>query len=67
MARSGEINSKFGVYASQCCQHEITIREGATFPECPGHPGIATAWEWIEAEIVDVKVIRKGDKSDPAA
>jgi len=59
MPQNGEINTKFGVYASACCGSEIIIREGATFPDCARHPKMITTWQPIEADIVDEKVAKK--------
>jgi len=67
MPRNGEINKTFGVYRSRCCSREIVIREGATFPDCPNHPKLSTAWIAIEFEVAEVVVIKKKSKSDPAA
>jgi hypothetical protein len=38
MAQNGDINEKFGIYKSVCCDAEIVIAEGKKFPECPRHP-----------------------------
>jgi hypothetical protein len=67
MPNSGEVNCQFGVYANQCCGHEIIIREGATFPDCPNHKGLAVAWNQIEAEIVDLITLKKKSTVDPSA
>ena len=67
MPQNGEINTKFGVYGSLCCGREIIIREGATFPDCPNHPKLTTTWKLIEADVIDVVVIKKRNESDPAA
>ena len=67
MPRTGEINTKFGVYKTVCCGAEIIIRDGATFPDCPNHPKLTTVWKQIEVEIVDVITLKKKSESDPAA
>ena len=45
MAQNGDVNSRFGVYKSVCCEYEIVITEGATFPDCPRHPKLTTKWK----------------------
>jgi hypothetical protein len=67
MPRNGEINVSFGVYKNLCCDREIIIREGATFPECQNHPNLPTVWNVIEVGIIDVITIKKNTQSDPAA
>ena len=67
MPQNGEKNTSFGVYKSLCCGREIIIREGATFPDCPNHPKLTTTWKSIEADVIDVVVIKKRNESDPAA
>jgi len=64
---NGEINERFGVYQSVCCGREIIIREGATFPDCPNHPKLGTAWKPIDFEMVEIIEIKKTSESDPAA
>jgi len=44
MAQNGDINEKFGIYKSVCCDAEIVIAEGKKFPECPRHPNRTTEW-----------------------
>jgi hypothetical protein len=65
MANNGEINQKFGVYRSDCCELEIIIRKGATFPDCPNHPGLNTIWKPVDLESQDVPP--KAKKVEPAA
>jgi hypothetical protein len=67
MASNGEVSNRFGVYRSACCGAEIIIREGATFPDCRNHPKLTTTWEAIEVEVVDVQVIHRKGKAEPAA
>jgi hypothetical protein len=43
--QNGEVNTKFGVYKSDCCGVEIVISQGATFPDCPNHPRRITIWQ----------------------
>lgn len=47
MAQNGEINSKFGVYRSVCCESEIVIAEGVSFPDCPNHVRLTTEWKLV--------------------
>jgi hypothetical protein len=67
MATNGELNKQWGVYRTACCGAEIIIREGATFPDCRNHPQRTTTWEAIEVEVVDVQVIHRKAKPEPAA
>jgi len=63
-----EINQRFGVYKSLCCEAEIIIREGATFPDCPKHPKLTTVWKPVDFETIPIiEITRKKSKSDPAA
>jgi hypothetical protein len=48
MPRNGEINKVFGVYQCAFCEAEITIREGARFPDCKNHQQFPTIWMLIE-------------------
>jgi hypothetical protein len=65
--KKGEINQRFGVYKSSCCSSEIIIREGATFPDCPTHPGLDTIWEPVDFDTIPAIETRKKSESDPAA
>jgi len=65
--QNGERNEKFGVYKSLCCEAEIVITEGSTFPECPNHRSLSTTWEPLDFEMIPITVIRKKAKSEPAA
>jgi hypothetical protein len=47
MPRNGETNTTFGVYRSLCCETEIVIAEGATFPDCPQHITFTTQWKLV--------------------
>jgi hypothetical protein len=47
MPENGVINKKFGVYKSLCCDSEIVIGEGLTFPDCPKHPNLPTKWKQV--------------------
>ncbi len=66
MLDNGAINKHFGVYRSLCRGREIVVREGATFPDCPGHKNLSTVWMPLEAEIVEMNEIKKTE-SDTAA
>jgi len=50
VSNNGEINTRFGVYASVCCGAEIVITQGATFPDCPNHPKLLTNWRLVPEE-----------------
>jgi hypothetical protein len=70
MPLKGEVNKRFGVYQSVCCDAEIVITEGAVFPDCPNHANLPTKWKSAADEPIrhvhelpDSKRIRK----DPAA
>ena len=70
MPKNGEINKRFGVYRSVCCEAEIVITEGASFPDCPKHPRLPTKWKALAADrpiphARDVATEKK--KSRPAA
>ena len=67
MPSNGDKNDKFGVYRNVCCGKEIIIREGATFPDCASHPKLSTVWKPIEFEVVNMIVLNKKSKSEPAA
>ena len=49
MPGNGEINSEFGVYKTLCCDVEIVITQGATFPDCPNHANLSTVWKLISS------------------
>ena len=40
MPFNGDLNNKtgVGVFKNVCCNAEIVICEGMTFPDCPNHP-----------------------------
>jgi hypothetical protein len=59
MPRNGEINKAFSVYQNVCCGSEIVVREGATFPDCPNHPGLTTVWNPLPTDIVELRQIKK--------
>ena len=44
VAQSGDQNTSFGIYKSVCCEREIAIGKGATFPQCPKHRHLPTEW-----------------------
>ena len=68
MPNNGDINQQFGVYKSLCCEAEIIIREGATFPDCPKHPKLTVVWKPVDFETIPIiEITRKKSKSDPAA
>jgi hypothetical protein len=66
MPENGDICTKFGVYRSLCCNHELVMREGDAFPDCPRHKKLPTIWKTTDAEINPAKLVKK-TKSDPAA
>jgi len=35
------------MYKSLCCESEIVIAEGATFPDCPRHVKLTTEWKLV--------------------
>jgi hypothetical protein len=45
MPSNGELNLKFGVYKTVCCDAEIVISEGVEFPDCPNHARLPTLWK----------------------
>jgi hypothetical protein len=67
MPQNGDINERFGVYKSLCCGREIIIREGATFPDCPGHPKLKTTWNPVDFEMIPITEIKRKSGTDPAA
>jgi hypothetical protein len=53
MPTNGELNGRgMGVYRSLCCNHEIVIGPGATFPDCPKHPNLITEWQAAPDETI---------------
>jgi len=44
MPHNGEVNKRFGVYKNLCCDFEIVVNKGSTFPDCPKHPRLTTEW-----------------------
>ena len=50
MPQNGEVNTRFGVYKSLCCGHEIMVREGVPFPDCKNHRKLTTIWKLVEQE-----------------
>jgi hypothetical protein len=68
MPQNGEVNTSFGVYRNVCCGQEVTIRKGATFPDCSRHPKLTTIWKPLdEASVDDVSEIIKKSNAEPAA
>jgi hypothetical protein len=63
MPNNDEINTLFGLYRTLCCDRELIIREGETFPDCPRHKNLSTVWKLIKAEVVEMKTIKKKDNS----
>jgi hypothetical protein len=59
LPKNGDINTVFGWYCSLCCDRELIVREGGTFPDCPRHKNLSTVWKLVEAEIV--KEIKRND------
>ena len=51
MPANREINKKFGVFRTVCCDAEIVIGIGVPFPDCPNHRNLTT--EWKELRDVD--------------
>jgi hypothetical protein len=47
MPYNGEVNKKFGVYRTLCCDAEIVIGVGVPFPDCPNHKKLPTEWKEI--------------------
>ena len=69
MSQSGEKNTSFGVFRSECCGFEIVIRDGSTFPECSKYSHLATKWmPVIESEgVLTVDEISRKKKTESAA
>src|SRR5262245_58200124 len=67
MPQSGEVNERFGVYKSVCCDFEIVITKGAIFPICPDHPRQSTTWKLLPGENMTDVMGRKKSKFKPAA
>ena len=63
MPNNDEISTLFGLYRTLCCDRELIIREGETFPDCPRHKNLSTVWKLIKAEVVEMKTIKKKDNS----
>ena len=66
MPFNGELNSKFGVYKSVCCDAEIVITEGTTFPACPNHPKYPVQWNLVSDNGIPPSEGKKSN-SNPAA
>jgi hypothetical protein len=47
MPRNGETSRIFGVFKTLCCDAEIVIGVGGTFPDCPNHKNLPTQWKQI--------------------
>ena len=67
MPKNGEVNTQFGLYRSLCCDRELMIRAGETFPDCPRHKNLSTVWKLIKAEVVQANTTGKKSGSTPAA
>ena len=65
MPENGEINQKFGLYKSLCCDAEIVIGLGSTFPDCPNHRNLTTIWKPIKDEEI-IGGTTKKPASDPS-
>jgi hypothetical protein len=65
--KNGEVNTQFALYRSLCCDRELIIREGETFPDCPRHTKLSTVWKLVKAEVVQMKTIPKKGGPPPAA
>jgi hypothetical protein len=59
MPQNGDINMKadIGIFKNVCCNSEIVLSEGMTFPDCPNHPNLTTIWK----EIHDQPIPRAAD------
>jgi hypothetical protein len=67
MPRNGETNAKFGVYKNLCCNEEIVIAEGATFPDCRRHINLTTEWKPLVTDRQIVHASEFSRRKDPAA
>jgi hypothetical protein len=70
MPQNGEINTKFGVYKSNCCGAEIVIPDGVTFPDCAKHFRLPTEWKPIDSDRVSQVAeifLTRIKKTEPAA
>jgi len=57
VAQSGDKNTSFGIFRSVCCEREIVIINGATFPECPKHRHLPTEWVAISESAVRIHLV----------
>ena len=57
VAQSGDKNTSFGIFRSVCCEREIVIIDGATFPECPKHRHLPTEWVAISESAVRIHLV----------
>jgi len=68
MPRSGEGNKVFGVYATRCCDAQIVIPEGVTFPQCLKHNATMTEWQNVTEKKPKIFAIQLPPaQKDPAA
>jgi hypothetical protein len=68
MPQTGEKNTLFGVFGSDCCGVEIVIASGAVFPKCPNHPESGTFWNPIEVGPDNLVMLpKKKSNAEPAA
>jgi hypothetical protein len=68
MPKNGDINDRFGVYRSLCCNREITLGEDERFPDCPGHPKLSTIWKSVTTgSIPKASELRGFKKKDDTA
>ena len=65
--QKGEINDRLGVYKSVCCDLEIIITKGASFPNCPDHPRDTTIWKLYSDENTAPRTGKKKSELKPAA
>jgi hypothetical protein len=67
--QSGEKNTSFGVYRSDCCGFEIVISIGTAFPDCPKHTDLTTEWTTvIESDgVINLDNISRKKKPESAA
>jgi hypothetical protein len=64
MPRDGEVNREFGVYRNSCCNAEILIPKGVTFPQCEKH--VSTEWKDI-TDVDNIPGVREAACEKPRA
>jgi len=65
MPQNGEVNDRFGVYKSLCCDRQILLREGMNFPDCPNHRKLTTVWKMVKTDVIELRPVKRS-KSKPA-